>query len=71
MVSSPPSSPGPASEACVARSDTQSVWMVWQPPEEPNGIALGKEAAVIKEIVAQREIAIALISSVLVTCQRG
>lgn len=48
-----------------------SVRIVWQPPEEPNGIILGEEAAVIKEIIAQGEIAITLIPSVFITCQRG
>lgn len=63
--------PGPPVRLVFPEVRLTSVRIVWQPPEEPNGIILGKEAVVIKEIIAQREIAIRLISSVFMTCRRG
>lgn len=48
-----------------------SVRIVWQPPEEPNGIILGKGTAVGKEFTAQREMTIRLISSLFIRCLRS
>ena len=45
-----------------------SVRIVWQPPEEPNGIILGKGAA---GITAQREMTIRLIPSIFIRCLKG
>lgn len=45
-----------------------SVRIVWQPPEEPNGIILGKGAA---GTTAQREMTIRLISSIFIRCLKG
>uniref|UniRef100_A0A8C0T5D3 Sidekick cell adhesion molecule 1 n=1 Tax=Canis lupus familiaris TaxID=9615 RepID=A0A8C0T5D3_CANLF len=50
--------PGPPVRLVFPEVRLTSVRIVWQPPEEPNGIILGKE----------REIAIRLISSVFMTC---
>lgn len=66
-----PPAPGPPVRLVFPEVRLTSVRIVWQPPEEPNGIVLGKEAAAIKEIIAQRKIAITLISSVFITHQRG
>ena len=45
-----------------------SVRIVWQPPEEPNGIILGKG---VVGTTAQREMTIRLISSIFIRYLKG
>lgn len=44
--------PGPPVRLVFPEVRLTSVRIVWQPPEEPNGIILGKGAAMVKEIMA-------------------
>lgn len=42
---SPPAAPGPPVRLVFPEVRLSSVRVVWQPPEEPNGVILGKGAA--------------------------
>lgn len=64
----PPSAPGPPVRLVFPEVRLTSVRIVWQPPEEPNGIILGKGAA---GTTAQREMTIRLISSIFIRCLKG
>lgn len=55
---SPPPAPGPPVRLVFPEVRLSSVRIVWQPPEEPNGVILGKGAAVIKTGAAHREVTI-------------
>uniref|UniRef100_A0A673TFD6 Sidekick cell adhesion molecule 1 n=1 Tax=Suricata suricatta TaxID=37032 RepID=A0A673TFD6_SURSU len=56
--------PGPPVRLVFPEVRLTSVRIVWQPPEEPNGIILGKGAAAVCQVTAQRETALRLIACV-------